>query len=84
MGDNARETAVKLSSDLRNAGIGVVQSTGTKSLKAQLRQANNLQMQYAVIIGDEEVASQTVILKDMAGNSQENLPVDCLIDKLKG
>ena len=84
MGDNARETAVKLSSDLRNAGIGVVQSTGPKSLKAQLRQANNLKMQYAVIIGDEEVASQTVVLKDMAGNSQENLPVDCLIDKLKG
>jgi len=84
MGDNARETAVKLSSDLRNAGIGVVQSTGTKSLKAQLRQANNLQMQYAVIIGDEEVASQTVVLKDMASNSQETLPVDCLIDRLKG
>jgi len=66
MGDNARETAVKLSSDLRQAGIGVVQSTGT------------------VIIGDEEVTSQTVVLKDMAGNGQETLPVDCLIEKLKG
>jgi len=83
MGDIAREAAVKLSSDLRQAGIAVVQSTGTKSLKAQLRQANNLKVQYAVIIGDEEVASQTVVLKDMTGSGQETLPLDCLIDRLE-
>ncbi len=84
MGDSAREAAVKLSSDLRKAGIGVIQSTGTKSLKAQLRQANNLDMQFAIIIGDEEVASQTAVLKDMTGAGQETLPLDCLIDRLKG
>jgi histidyl-tRNA synthetase len=82
MGEAAREAAVKLASDLRQAGIGVIQSTGTKSLKAQLRQANNLQMQYAVIIGDEEVASQTVVLKDMKGAVQETIAVDCLVDRL--
>ncbi len=82
MGETAREAAVKLASDLRQAGIGVIQSTGTKSLKAQLRQANNLQMQYAVIIGDEEVASKTVVLKDMKGAVQETLPIDSLADRL--
>ena len=84
MGDNAREAAVKLSSDLRKAGIGVIQSTGTRSLKAQLRQANNLDMKYTVILGDEEVASQTAILKDLKGTGQETIPQDCLIEKLKG
>ncbi|MDD4923306.1 MAG: histidine--tRNA ligase, partial [Dehalococcoidales bacterium] len=83
LGDNAREAAVKLSSDLRQAGIGVIQSTGNKSLKAQLRQANNLNMQFAVIIGDEEVASQTAVLKDMTGTGQETLPLDCLISRLQ-
>jgi histidyl-tRNA synthetase len=84
MGDNAREAAVKLSSDLRKAGIGVIQSTGAKSLKAQLRQANNLNMKYTVILGDEEVASQMAVLKDMTGTGQETLSLDCLIEKLKG
>jgi histidyl-tRNA synthetase len=83
MGDAAREAAVKLASDLRKAGIGVIQTTGAKSLKAQLRQANNLDMQFAVIIGDEEVASQTVVLKDMKGAGQETLPLDSLADRLK-
>ncbi len=84
MGDNARVAAVKLSSDLRKAGIGVIQSTGNKSLKAQLRQANNLAMKYTVILGDEEVALQTVVLKDMKGTGQETLPLDCLVGRLKG
>ncbi|MFA5629436.1 MAG: histidine--tRNA ligase [Dehalococcoidales bacterium] len=83
MGENAKLAAVKLASDLRHAGIGIIQSTGTKSLKAQLRQANNLNMRFAIIIGDEEVASQTVVLKDMAAAGQENLSWDCLIPKLK-
>ena len=84
MGENAREAAIKLASDLRQAGIGVIQSTGAKSLKAQLRQANNLDMQFAVIIGDEEVAAGTVVLKDMKGNRQETLPTDSLADRLTG
>lgn len=84
MGENAREAAIKLASDLRQAGIGVIQSTGAKSLKAQLRQANNLDMQFAIIIGDEEVAAGTVVLKDMKGNRQETLPIGSLADRLTG
>jgi histidyl-tRNA synthetase len=83
MGEDAREAAIKLSSDLRQAGIGVIQSTGAKSLKAQLRQANNLNMRFVVIIGDEEVAAQTVVLKDMTGAGQETLPMNGLAERLK-
>jgi histidyl-tRNA synthetase len=84
IGEAARDVVVKLASELRQAGIGVIQSTGAKSLKAQLRQANNLDMQFAVIIGDEEVTSQTVVLKYMKGNTQETLPMNGLTDRLKG
>ena len=65
MGDAAREAAVKLASRLRQAGTGILAATGNKSLKAQLRQANNLGVRYAVIIGEEEVKSGTVSLRDM-------------------
>lgn len=84
LGDTAGETAIKLSSDLRQAGIGVIQATGTKSLKSQMRQANNLNMKFAVIIGDDEVASKTAVLRNMANAEQEIIPAEDLIGKLKG
>lgn len=65
MGDAAREAAVKLTSRLRQDGIGIILATGNKSLKAQLRQANNLAVRYAIIIGEEEVKSGTASLRDM-------------------
>ncbi|MFZ7133966.1 MAG: His/Gly/Thr/Pro-type tRNA ligase C-terminal domain-containing protein [Eubacteriales bacterium] len=49
-----------------------------------MRQANNLDMRFAIILGDEEVASQTVVLKDMKDNGQETLPTTDLIIRLKG
>ena len=65
MGDAAREAAVKLTSRLRQDGIGIILATSNKSLKAQLRQANNLAVRYALIIGEEEVKSGTASLRDM-------------------
>jgi len=74
IGDEAREEAIKLASRLREAGTGIMVATGNKSLKAQLRQANNLGVSYAVIIGEEEVRSSTVSLRDMTTAHQKTVP----------
>jgi histidyl-tRNA synthetase len=74
IGDEAKIKALKLASDLRQAGIGVIEALGDKSLKAQLRQANNLNARYAVIIGEQEVKSGTVILRDMTSAEQKTAP----------
>ena len=73
MGDEAKGEVVKLASRLRQAGIGVIVSIGSKSLKAQLRQANTLGVRHAVIIGDQEVKTGTVILRDMVNAQQETI-----------
>jgi histidyl-tRNA synthetase len=70
IGDTAREQAILLAAQLRRDGIGVIIATSSKSLKAQLRQANNLKVPKAVIIGDDEVKTSTVILRDMATSQQ--------------
>ncbi len=74
IGDDARDEAIKLASQLRQAGIGTMVATGNKSLKAQLRQANNLGVRHAVIIGEEEVRSSTVSLRDMTTARQKTVP----------
>jgi len=83
IGDEARGEAIKLASRLRQAGIGTLVATGSRSLKAQLRQANNLGMLHAVIIGEEEVKSGTVILRDMVNARQETVSPDELPGLLK-
>jgi len=75
MGDEARDEAIKLASQLRQSGIGIIVATGNKSLKAQLRQANTLGVRYAVIIGEEEVRSGTVALRDMTTARQKTVPI---------
>jgi len=83
LGDEAKEGALKLAAALRGAGIGVIEALGGKSLKAQLRQANNLGSRYAVIIGEEEVKAGTVILRDMVSSEQKSVAVGKLQGLLK-
>ncbi len=83
LGDSARDEAIRLTSRLRQAGIGLIQATGSKSLKAQLRQANNISARYAVIIGDEELKNGGVMLRDMTGAQQQTVPLAQLQETLK-
>ena len=83
VGDEARGEAIKLASNLRRAGIGVIEAAGSKSLKAQLRQANTLGARHAVIIGEQEIKSGTVILRDMTTAQQKTVPLNQLQGLLK-
>jgi len=74
IGDEARDEAIKLASALRKSGIGAIEAASNKSLKAQLRQANNLGARYAVIIGEQEIKDGTVILRDMKTSEQKSVP----------
>jgi len=78
LGDEAREEAIKLTATLRKNGIGVIEALGSKSLKAQLRQANNLGVRYAVIIGEQEIKTSTAILRDMTTSEQKTVPISQL------
>ena len=71
LGDEAKLEAIKLASALRQDGIAVATAIGDRSLKAQLRQANSLGSNYVVIIGEEEVRSGTVTLRNMIAGEQQ-------------
>ena len=74
---------IKLAAQLRQAGIGVIEATGNKSLKAQLRQADNFGAHHTVIIGPNEIETGTVILRDMTSAQQETIPLSQLTELLK-
>ena len=83
IGDEARDEAIKQAAKLRREGFGVIMAAGNKSLKAQLRQANNLDVNYAVIIGEQEIKDGTMILRDMTTSEQKTVPSTQLQEMLK-
>ncbi len=82
LGDEARSAAMKLAGDLRQKNIPVLMATGDRSLKAQLRQANGLGVDYAAIIGEDEVKSQNVTLRQMATSEQQTVAMNKLAELL--
>ena len=70
LNDAAKLVAVKLVNDLRSAGIGARIAFGGRSLKAQMKDANRTQCRFALILGDDELANNTVILRDLTKSEQ--------------
>jgi histidyl-tRNA synthetase len=83
LGNEAKNTALKLATNLRRNGIAVTTAAGGRSLKAQLRQANNLNVPKVAIIGEDEVKAGTVVLRDMATSQQETVPLGKLHELLR-
>jgi histidyl-tRNA synthetase len=73
--EEAKIEAMKLASELREAGIAVIMATGDKSLKGQMRQANSLGIAYALILGEQEVSQRNVMLRDMKSGEQKTIPL---------
>jgi histidyl-tRNA synthetase len=80
IGDEAKAKAIRVASNLRRQGISVIVASGDRSLKAQLRQANNLAIEYAAIIGEDEVKNNVVTLRNMTNSEQQNIAVNNLLD----
>jgi histidyl-tRNA synthetase len=83
IGAEARKEAVKLSAQLRQAGIAATLAVDDRSLKAQLKQANALGFSHAVIIGEDEVASGTRTVRIMESGGQTQLSEAGTVDFLR-
>ena len=75
--------AMKLASELRKDGVAVIMATGDKSLRGQMRQADSLDIRYAIILGKEEVSKRSVMLRDMKGGEQKTIPLALVAGFLK-
>ncbi|MBM4447304.1 MAG: histidine--tRNA ligase [Chloroflexi bacterium] len=79
LGNEANLEAVKIASILRKDGIAAIVATGDRSLKGQLRQANSLGSNYVAIIGEDEVKSGAVTLRNMVTGEQKTvLPAELI------
>ncbi len=70
MGEALLEPAVRLSRQLRNS-VRVEMDPEPRSLKAQFRQADNLNLSHALILGERELAEGIFQVKNLSSGSQK-------------
>ena len=70
LGEAAKAYGVRLAAVLRDAGQAVLLSSGRASLRAQLRYASSMEARYALIVGDEELKSGVIGVRNMDEGEQ--------------
>lgn len=83
LGEEAKKKCFKLMFELQNAGVGAEAAIDKGSISDQLKIANRYGVPYALIIGQKEAFSDTVIIKDMGSGSQEIYPREKVVKEIQ-
>ena len=70
-GEAAQAFAWQVASAMRGAGLATVLHCGGGSFKSQMKKADASRARYALIIGDDEAASQQVTIKPLRGTAEQ-------------
>ncbi|TSA44146.1 histidine--tRNA ligase [bacterium] len=83
IGDQAKKSALRLMNQLRSSGVAVVEVVGKKTLKAQLKIAERMNISLALLLGQKEVFEGTVIVRDMISGVQETVLSEKIVEEVK-
>jgi histidyl-tRNA synthetase len=78
LGEKAQQAAYNLCNRLRLKGLRTETDYQPKSLKSQMKRADKLKSRYTMILGDNELASGNVLLRQMSTGNQESVGLDSI------
>jgi len=82
-GPSTANPARNLAAKLRQNGLAVLLDIDSRSMKSQLKQADKSGARYAAILGDDELAGETITLRDMSSSEQRSVPLCEIVSELK-
>ncbi len=82
LGPEAKGKCLRLISDLREQGVHTLGALGEASLKSQMRLADKFQASYTLLLGQQEVKSGVIILRDMAAGKQKQIPFEKAVPEI--
>ena len=83
LGELAKKKALKIFDEMVAGGINVKEALHKDSIKSQLRLAGNLEVKFAVIMGQKEALDKTVLVRDMESGIQEIVSLEKVVPELK-
>ena len=83
MGEKAEQKAIELVYQMRKAGIQVDKDYQKKKFKAQFKAADRLKAKHVLILGDNELAENTINVKNMETGEQKSVEIDQVISYIE-
>ena len=81
-GDDEATFCMKLLKQLRSAGISSELYPAKVKMKKQMTYADNKGIQFVIMVGEDEIESEILSIKNMQSGEQSNLSISDLIKKL--
>ncbi len=82
LGENAEKTAFNWAMTLRKSGLWVEMDYKGGGLKSQMKKAGRMNAKKVLIVGEDELASGKVLLRDMTSREQMEVSTDAMVEKL--
>ncbi len=82
LGDSAMIRALEIATDLRKVGKSVEVAFGDRGLKGAMKAADKSGARYVVVLGDEEMTSSVLQLKNMSSGIAISVTIASLADAL--
>jgi len=82
VGQEAITKVVGLAGEIRTSGIRADIAYDGRSIKAAMKSADRSGAKFAVIIGEDEIANSSAVIKNLVDGSQEHLPIESVISVL--
>ena len=82
LGDVAKEMAMKIATELRAAGKSIEIAFGDRALKGAMKGADKSGARYVIVLGESEISSATVELKEMKTGTTSSVKIASLINEI--
>ena len=79
LGAAAKRRMTGIINDLRKAGIAADMSFGDRGLKGAMKGADRAGARFALVLGDQELETGTVAVKDLAAHEQRDIELSQLV-----
>ncbi len=83
LGELAKKKSLPFIEELRKSGFDVKESLGRDSVQAQLKMAETMGAEIAIILGQKEALEDTAIVREVSSGVQETVPHAKLIEFLR-
>lgn len=80
MGKEARKKAIALVNELRRSGVCGENDLIGRSIKAQMKYANKIGAKFAIIIGDNELETNEITIKNMINSEEKKVEIDKAVE----
>ncbi len=84
MNDEAYKLAFNMVMELRRHGVSAEIDFEGRSLKAQMRAADKINAKYVAIIGEDELKSHSITLRNMNTKEQKSIPEREFVSEIEG